>query len=86
MRESNGVASTVDDKKTVESASRSDSTAIDTDTYLGKIGSGVQPSLIGNPGTGNLTTSTGPINSNNTTVPNGNNTAANEDISPEGLL
>jgi hypothetical protein len=41
MREQSGIFSTGDDKKAVESASRSDSTAIDTDNYLGKIGSGV---------------------------------------------
>lgn len=41
MREQSGISSTADDKKAVESANRSDSTAIDTDTYLGKIGSGV---------------------------------------------
>jgi hypothetical protein len=45
MREQSGVTATVDDKKSGVEASRSDSTAIDTDSYLGKISS-VGPSSI----------------------------------------
>jgi hypothetical protein len=76
MRESSGVASTIDDKKTPEVASRSDTTAIDSDSYLGKLGSISQP-------TNHSTTSTHP-HTNVSVPPNQNQ--ANEDISPEGLL
>ena len=76
MRESSGVAATIDDKKTPEVASRSDTTAIDSDSYLGKLGSISQP-------TNHSTTSTHP-HTNVSVPPNQNQ--ANEDISPEGLL
>lgn len=46
MREQSGVSAVVDDKKTGNDGGRSDSTAIDTDSYLGKIGSVGQPSLV----------------------------------------
>lgn len=39
LREQSGVSAVVDDKKTGHDGSRSDSTAIDTDNYLGKLGS-----------------------------------------------
>lgn len=44
MRDQNGVAAAIDDKKNNIAGLTSDSTAIDTDSYLGKMSS-VQPSL-----------------------------------------
>ena len=74
MREQSGITTQIDDKKAAESASRSDSTAIDTDNYLGKIGSGVQPTLTSNIGTGNIGLNIGPnsINTHVTTTAAGN--------------
>lgn len=40
MREQNGMTPQIEDKKAADSASRSDTTAIDTDSYLGKMTTG----------------------------------------------
>ena len=39
MRDSSGVVASVDDKKTMDAAARSDTTVIDSESYLGKLGS-----------------------------------------------
>jgi hypothetical protein len=82
MREQNGVSAasaiSTDDRKTTEAGSRTDSTAIDSESYLGKLG---QSTLLTS---NSVTNSHAPQPHTTTNVPNTG--AANEDISPEGLL
>jgi len=90
MREQSGVTATVDDKKTGIDASRSDSTAIETDSYLCKISSFGAPTLTAASAISShpANTAQSTLNSHapsTTTAPQSQN-AANEDISPEGLL
>lgn len=90
MREQSGVTTTVDDKKTVNDGGRSDSTAIDTDSYLGKMGPVGQPSLAPssaiNSHAANQAQSTLNSHAPGTTNAPQAQSQANEDISPEGLL
>ena len=80
MREQNGNGFVVEVKSPI--VHQSDSTAIDTDSYLGKLTIGQTSQISGTPITSSVNVT---HTSAHQTVQN-TNAANNEDISPEGLL